>query len=151
MNKTDKLTKDKTGADVIVKTAPALGGSPVLPFFLRGYADLIDQGFAWNNLAGHNKNGVIYAEINGEIAGFIVYDLEDDVAKTCWIVFGTVVEKFRRRGLYQIIHDRLIELAKYNGCSRIFSYVHVNNNAMLELNKKLGKLPSPLVRHELQL
>lgn len=134
--------KDNLGSDVAVKKALTLGTTPIVPIFMREFANLIDQGFTTNNIVATNKSKVIYVEINNAIAGFIVYDIQhDDVSKTCWILFGTVLEPFRRRGLYKIMHSHLEIAAREQGSKQIFSLVHVNNTAMLELNKKLDKNP----------
>jgi ribosomal protein S18 acetylase RimI-like enzyme len=142
---------DKLGSQVVIKKSPTLGMSPVVSLFMRGYAELIDNGFAYNNLAGHNKNNVIYVEIDNEVAGFIVYEIQDDIAKTCWIIFGSVLEKFRRRGLYKIMHNHLEKIAKSQGSTQIFSFVHKDNTAMMKLNESLGKESSRLQRYELRL
>lgn len=134
--------KDNLGSDVAIKRALTLGTTPIVPIFMREFANLIDQGFTTNNMVATNKSKVIYVEIDNVIAGFIVYDIQhDDVSKTCWILFGTVLESFRRRGLYKIMHRHLEMAAKEQGSKQIFSLVHVNNTAMLELNKKLDKNP----------
>jgi ribosomal protein S18 acetylase RimI-like enzyme len=132
---------DKLGSTVEIKYAASIGSSPVVAPFMHGYATLIEQGYAYSNLAGHNKNSAVYAEIDNEVAGFIVYDLQDDPAKTCWIIFGSVVEKFRRRGIYKMMHKHLENIARKSKSKQIFSLVHKDNVAMLELSKQIGKHP----------
>jgi ribosomal protein S18 acetylase RimI-like enzyme len=132
---------DKLGSQVQIKYTANIGSSPVVAPFMHGYATLIEQGYAYSNLAGHNKNSAIYAEIDNEFAGFIVYDLQDDPAKTCWIIFGSVLEKFRRRGLYKIMHSHLENVVRKSNSKQIFSFVHKDNIAMLELSKQIGKQP----------
>ena len=133
---------DKTNNLVNLIHEENLGSTPVVPVFLKEYANLIDQGFAYKYLVATNKSNVIYAEIENKVAGFIIFDFHDDVAKTCWVIFGSVVEGFRQRGLYKMMHMHLEKIAKDNGSSQVFSFVHVNNHRMLEVSKQLNKHPA---------
>jgi ribosomal protein S18 acetylase RimI-like enzyme len=134
--------KDKLGLDVKVKKAVTMGTTPIVPLFMKEYANLMSRGYTSNNMIATNKSKVLFVEIDDIIAGFIVYDIHhDEVSKTCWILFGTVLEAFRRRGLYAIMHKHLEMVAKEQGSKQIFSLVHVDNTAMLNLNKKLNKNP----------
>lgn len=133
--------KDKTGTDVIIRFANPISGTPAVPFFLKNYGKLIEDGYAHPIIAGTNKSKAIYATINNKIVGTIVFDIQEDVAKTAWIVFGCIDDNFRQRGLYKLIHKHLVTIAKNLGSTKVTSLVHVNNRAMLETSVKLGKKP----------
>jgi len=131
--------KDKTNSNVSIKSVNTLGGSIIVPLFLREAASLIEKGWANQAIIGSNDSKVIYAEIEKEIVGFIVFNIENNYQKTTWIVLGTVFEKYRGRGLYKIMHSYLEKVAKNNNSSRISSHVHCDNAPMLAICKSLGK------------
>lgn len=135
------IEKDKWGENVTIKHVMSIGMTPIVPLFMSEFSKLIDQGHASSNMVGSNRSRAIYAEINNEVAGFIVYEIQEDVPKTCWIIFGTVLGHYRRRGLYKIMHTHLEQLVKHQGSTQIVSLVHVNNSSMLELSKQLNKHP----------
>lgn len=133
--------KDKSGNDISVMYGVTLGSTPVVPIFLKEYARHIENGFAYNYMIASNMSKVIYALVNGEVAGFIVYDYQNDIPKTLWINFGAVVDKHKKQGIYSLLHRYLEKSAKANGSKKIHSFVHVNNQAMLDASIKIGKKP----------
>lgn len=141
----DKLLSteiNKIGEIMCIKLANPMGNSRVLPIFLQHQLDLINVGHAPSILIGSNKGLCIYATIDDIIVGFIAYSYLDDHTKTAWITLGSVVSAHRKKGIYSIMHKQLEILAKKAGSTKITSLVHVDNIAMIELNKKLGKVPS---------
>jgi RimJ/RimL family protein N-acetyltransferase len=131
--------KDKTQTIVSVNLSSTLGGSIIVPFFLREAALLIEKGWASQALMGSNDSKVIYVKIEDEVAGFIVFTYQNDYQKSTWIVLGTVFEKYRGRGIYKIMHSHLEKIAKNNNSSRISSHVHRDNVPMLAICKSIGK------------
>lgn len=132
---------DKTQSTVLIKLCNTLGGSYILPLFLREAADLIEKGWAQDSLMGSNDSMVIFAEVDNEIAGFIVFNFQKDFRKTTWIVLGSVVEKFKRRGIYQLMHKSLEKIATFHKSEQIQSNVHIENLAMIEASKAIGSAP----------
>jgi ribosomal protein S18 acetylase RimI-like enzyme len=130
---------DKTGATVVIKYSPTLGGSPVVPIFLRSYAALIESGHALNYIAGTNKSKVIWTEIDGKIVGHLVYDIQDDIPKTTYVVYGGVDENYQRRGLYKMLNTYLEQQGKKAGSTRVMSLVHTDNESMLALGEAVGR------------
>jgi len=131
--------KDKTQTIVSVNLSSTLGGSIIVPFFLREAASLIEKGWASQALMGSNDSKVIYVKIEDEVAGFIVFTYQNDYQKSTWIVVGTVFEKYRGRGLYKIMHSFLESVAKNNNSGSINSHVHCDNVPMLAICKSIGK------------
>jgi RimJ/RimL family protein N-acetyltransferase len=131
--------QDKTQTLVSVNLVSTLGGSFIVPLFLREAASLIEKGWASQALIGSNDSKVIYAKIEDEVAGFIVFNYQNDYQKTTWIVLGTVFEKYRGRGLYKIMHSYLEKIAKNNNSGSITSHVHRDNASMLAICKSIGK------------
>ena len=133
--------QDKTQAIASVNLCSTLGGSIIVPFFLKEAASLIEKGWASQALMGSNDSKVIYVEVENEIAGFIVFTYQNDYQKSTWIVVGTVFEKYRGRGLYKIMHSYLERVAKNNNSGSINSHVHRDNVPMLAICKSIGKEP----------
>jgi hypothetical protein len=136
-----ETTTDKTGAEVLVKNATLIGGSPIVPFYLKHYSELIINGHAHPVIAGTNKHKAIYAEIGGQVAGHIVYEILDDCYKTAWITFSAIENNFRRRGLYDILHRNFEKVAKAGGSTKIASLVHVDNTVRQASCAKVGMEP----------
>ena len=132
---------DKTGAEVVIKSVLNIGGSPVVPFFLRHYADLIDNGHALSYITGTNNSRAVYAEIDGVMAGHIVYDIQPDIPKTAWIVFSCIEPGFRQRGIYSMLHRHFEELVLAGGSKKIASFVHVTNTVRQASCESVGMKP----------
>jgi ribosomal protein S18 acetylase RimI-like enzyme len=136
------VEKDVTGAEVVIKHTNTLGNCPIVPFFMKNFAELIESGFAHNFITFSNKSKAIYIEIDDQIVGHIVYDFRpDDVLKTAWIIFSCVEKGYRQRGLYNIMHRHLEETVKKAGSKKIASYVHISNSARLASCKSVGMEP----------
>lgn len=133
--------KDKTGAEVIIKSVLNIGNTPIIPFFLKNYAALIENGHALPLIMGTNNSRAIYAEINGVIAGHIVYEIQTDVAKTAWITFSCIEDNFRQRGIYKLLHKHFEVAAKAAGSQKIASHVHVTNIARQASCQSVGMKP----------
>lgn len=119
---------DKQGSNVVVKSATSIQNSPVVPFFMKNFANLIERGWSHQISPPININTkAFYAEIDNKIVGHIVYNILEDPFKTAWIVFSCVDEEYRGRGIYNILHSYFENFVKNNGSKKIASYVHVEN------------------------
>jgi len=132
---------DKTGSPVTVFLASTIGESPVLPIFLREYANLIDAGYAQYSMVGNNRNKSVYAVMDNKIVAIMVYEIGEDITKTTWINFSFVDEKFRGRGIFKILHKCLEDCVKTAGSKKISSLIHIDNTTMLASAKSVGRLP----------
>lgn len=141
MDKPIAMESDLTGQLVKVYHVNSIGATPVVPFFMKNYAKLIEDGHANSFMMGTNKSKAVYVTINDEVAGHIVYDIQDDMLKTAWIIFSCVEEKFRKRGLYNIMHRHFEATVKKNGSLKIASHVHVTNIARQKSCESVGLKP----------
>lgn len=132
---------DKTGAEVTIKWVQNIGDSPIVPFFLRNYSELIDNGHALPFIMGTNSSKAVYAEVDGELAGHIIFEYQQDVLKTAWIIFSCVEAKYRQRGIYALMHKHFESVVAANGSKKIASHVHVTNTARQESCKSVGMQP----------
>lgn len=119
--------KDKTGATVTIKWAKKIGGTAVTPFFLRNYAELIENGHSASFMFGTNNSKAVYAVIDNKVVGAIVYDTQEDAFKTAWIVLSCIDNNYRRRGIYMMLHKHFENVVKNEGSKRLASHVHVDN------------------------
>ena len=118
---------NKHNQTVVVKLADAIGGTPVLPFFLKNFAALIEQGYAHPLMAGTNASKAVYVEIDNKVVAHIVFDILKDAYNTAWIIFSCVDENYRNLGIYKIMHKYFEIEAKKLGSTKIASHVHVDN------------------------
>jgi hypothetical protein len=131
----------KKGEEVTFYYSTTIGSTKVLPLFLRSLADLIDKGLSLNSLPQSNNSKCVYAEINNQIVGFIVFTFLDDYTKSTWINLGTILENNRNQGLYTLLHRHLEQVAKSEGSKQILSFIHMKNADMLQACQSIGKHP----------
>lgn len=133
-------TVDQTGATVIVNLIKLEEITKELNvFFFRRWADLVESGHAVSNYMPSFKQSttrILYLTIDDEIAGHIVFEFT--TPKDSFIHFTVVEEKFRRHGLYQIMHEHYDKVMQYNKVNRSRSQLHVDNTAIIEAAKKVG-------------
>lgn len=132
---------NKKNQNVIVKLTDAIADTPVLPFFLKNYAALIEQGYAHPIMTGANTNKAVYIEIDSKIVAHIVFDMLKDVYNTAWIVFSCVDEDYRNLGLYKIMHKHFEIQAKKLGSTKIASFVHLDNKPRQASCESVGMKP----------
>jgi RimJ/RimL family protein N-acetyltransferase len=134
---------DKAGNLLTVYKSEQLGMSPAYSFFLKHYAELIDNGQGYPTTTWNDKTcGVIYAMKADEIVGAIIYDREHPNADGgVWIVLSATSRASRGQGIYNILHRYLETTAKSLNKSSILSFVHVTNTARLRSAEKEGMAP----------
>ena len=133
------IDNDKQGAPVTIYWAENIGGSIVIPFFLRNYAQLIDDGHSPCRLFGTNASKAVYAVIDNTVVGAIVYNKQEDIYKTAWIVLSCVGDNYRRRGIYTILHKHFENVLKTEGTRRLASHVHIDNVVMQASSDAVGR------------
>jgi GNAT superfamily N-acetyltransferase len=133
--------KDKTGVDVKIKHINKMGNSPVMLFYLKEYASLIEAGMAHPVLGATNDSPAMYAEIDDQVIGIIVYKIENDTLQTTWKILSAVDAQYRKRGIYQMIHAQLEKQVKTQGSRKIASLVHVTNVPAHKGNRSVGLEP----------
>ncbi len=134
--------KDKKGSEVIVKLADPIGGTHIIPFFYKNFHALMENGHAHLHMAATNMCKAVFVEIDGNLAGHIVFELLDDCYKTTWIYFSCIDDGYRRRGLYEIMHKHLMEHAIKLKSRKIASFVHVDNKIRQASCAKVGMIPA---------
>jgi len=120
---------DKTGTSVKIKHTNEIGWTPVLTFYMKSYAELVEMGLGHPVLTANNANSAVYAEIDGKVVGHILYNILDDQIKTAWIILSAVDKDYRKRGIYNLMHTQFEKFIKANGSKKIASHVHINNRA----------------------
>ena len=133
--------QDRTGAAVEIRHLDEIGDSKVVSFFLKNLAILIDNGFSLQLIAGSNRHQAVFAEINGEIVGHIVYEYLESPVKTAWITLSAIDDNYKRRGIYTMLHQHFEQKIRAAGAKKIASSVHVNNITRQASCKKVGMVP----------
>lgn len=132
---------DKKGSEVVIKNTTAIGYTPVLPFFMKQFSELCQLGWAHPVFTCNNTTRAIYAEIDGQVVGHIVYNILEDQIKTTWIYLSAVDDNFRQRGIYNLMHKHLETTVKKLGSQKIASYVHVDNKPRQASCASVGMKP----------
>lgn len=140
MEKIIATLNDKTGQRVVIKYTDSLVESPVTPVFLKLYSELIQAGHATSSMAGHNACHAIYAEIDNNVVGHIVFDVLRPSNST-WIILSGIDPAFRKRGIYSLMHRQFEDVTIRLGCNKIQSHVHINNVDRIASCKAVGMEP----------
>lgn len=133
---------DKSGATLTIKHSDTLSFSPAYTFFLRRYADLVDEGngtpcTTWKD----HEAAIFWAENNQEIVGIFSYHTTPDKVEEMGILainLTAVHPNYRGRGIHTILNkyfeNRAIEL----GCTHVQATVSPKNTARLATAAKDG-------------
>jgi hypothetical protein len=134
-----KSVKDKNGEFIDLYKKDSLSG-PALSLFLRVYAEIVDKGWANQNITWEPKNYIIWAQKNNHVVGGICYDYRIE-NKTSWIVLSFVEPEQRGKRIYEILHEFLEEETLALGGKNIASLVHVDNISRQKSAEKVGMRP----------
>ena len=136
----EELTKqDQT---CVVKLAQTIGDTPVIPFFLKNYARLIELGHAPRIMNGSNYSKAIYIEIDNKIVAHMVFEIMKDTFNTAYIVLSCVDEIYQNQGIYKIMFKHFKSTVKKLGSTKIMSFVHVDNKDRLAIWQSVGMTPN---------
>lgn len=132
--------KDKTDTEVTVHLLKIDEITKELNvFFLKQWADLVERGHASSNYIPEHSSGstrILYATIDDQIVGHILFEFT--TSKDSFIHFTVVDERFRRHGLYQLMHKFYDKVMRHSQVARSKSMLHINNTAIIEAAKKIG-------------
>jgi GNAT superfamily N-acetyltransferase len=110
-------------------------------YFLKTYADLIDQGVEyprtkWNDI----DCGIMWAEENDTPIGFLMYDHRSpgQQTKTLTVLVAFVSEEHRNKDVYEQMISNLEEYAKQQGYHALSFTVHNNNLDLLAVARGNG-------------
>lgn len=134
---------DSKGTIIVVKYSPKLAMSPPYTFFIRQYADLVDNGHglaftSWQD----DECGVIWAEMQDKIVGFIVFDhCEINTKGLLSIVLTAVDPVCRGRRIYSLMHKWFEFICKEMGGSYVKATVSPKNTSRLKSCEEVGLKP----------
>ena len=78
---------------------------------------------------------VFVAEENGELVGYLVCRIEDEVL---WVEHIFVSNHYRRKGVASMLFEKAEEIADSMGQETVFNYVHPNNDGMIQFLREKG-------------
>ena len=136
-----KTSVDTKGTSLKIYWTDSLGGSPVMPLFLRSYADVIEKGWANPYIAWSNKNRAVWIETeDAKVIAGICYEFSPD-NHMGWLVLSFVDEAYRGRRLYSLMREIVDEDLRKQGADRVCSLIHVDNESMLKSAERTGMRP----------
>lgn len=111
--------------------------------FLRQNADLIDNGHGMALTSWKDEEcGVIWAEQNGNVVGFIVYDHSGLESRGVLSIVLTAVDpEYRGRRIYAAMHKWFEELCREMGGSYVKATVSPKNESRLKSCEQVGLKP----------
>jgi ribosomal protein S18 acetylase RimI-like enzyme len=127
----------KAGVVYQVKRCATIAHTPVLPFFLKSFAEVIEEGFADSLIVGTNSHSAVYIEFENRVVACVVYAIPKD-SQILWKLLTAVDAQHQRQGIATHLNQLVEKIAVYVGCSKIQSTVHKNNTSMIQLNLDSG-------------
>jgi hypothetical protein len=130
---------DKTGNKLIIRQTDNIQLGAVYPFILNQIEKLYVMGLRKNLEIWPDNKSVIYAEIDGQIVGVIVYNTElEKQNNLIWLVLGAVDEKYQNQGIYSIMRKHFEILAKNMNFKGVGSLIHKDNKIAMKSAQNLG-------------
>jgi GNAT superfamily N-acetyltransferase len=133
------FTNEKGYNIVVNLIKPEEAPGEITIFFLNKWADLIKAGHASESYFPSLRplaSRILYVTVNGEMAGHIVFDWTTPFE--CFIMLTAVEPKFRRHGLYKLMHQYYDGHIKSQGAKRSKSQLHVSNEAIIAAAEQDG-------------
>jgi len=113
---------------------------PLLHSFISSQVNkLYENGFRQNLDMWPNNKGAIYAEVDNQIIGVIVYNAElEKQNNLIWLVVGAVDENYQNQGIYSLMRKHFEAFAKNMNFDGVASLIHKNNNIAIQSATNLG-------------
>lgn len=135
--------QDAKGSILVIMHSPKLALSRPYSFFLRQNADLIDNGHGMPITSWKDEEcGVIWAEQEGKVVGFIVYDHSGLESRAVLSIVLTAVDpEYRGRRIYAAMHKWFEELCREMGGLYVKATVSPKNTSRLKSCEQVGLKP----------
>lgn len=119
----------------------SIGHSLAFPLFLRGWAELVDNGWVPGGINFGNDTQVLYVQDlecpDAPVVGFLTYTIQRN-ASTAWVLFYYTVEAYRRRGVLSMLHADIEDRARRMGLRHLAANIHQGNAPSLAAASSLG-------------
>lgn len=133
------------GTTIEIHHTNDIPSSIIYPFFLKRYADLIDDKLTIPATVPPLLDcSAVYAILNNQVIGHIVYRTMKE-HQTSSIFLSAVSNDFRGKGLYEIMHKHFEMCATIEGSSHITSWTHIHNKTRHRSAAKVGLFPKYVV------
>jgi len=117
-----------------------LHNCPALSILLRTYSEILDKGWATENLPFNNKNRVVWAQREDKIIGGMCYEYFQD-NNFAHILLSFVDPEDRGKRIVNGIHEIVQRDCKKLGATTIGSWVHVDNISVQKSVERRGYKP----------
>jgi GNAT superfamily N-acetyltransferase len=114
--------------------------TPAICLIARAWPEMIAQGIAPNEGISSWDHQAIVA-FSAELPVGVITYTHEKWRRLVWVHLGYVIPELRRHGIYRMLWDRVIKSAQKLGAVEIHGGTHVDNVAMLECVKRLGRRP----------
>lgn len=122
-------------------TEKTLCHSKAFAFTLQEFSKLLALDHAELEIPFTNQSQVTYGlDDNGKVIASSVHAYEP-TRRVLWIQFSAVAEEHRQQGAYRELFAEVRKLAKLAGATNIYAGISTENAVMLDVAKKLNRLP----------
>lgn len=133
--------KDKLGNSVEVWFSENLQYTPVIPLFLKTWAELVEKNWALPTFAFKTTNRVVWIQgTDGVVQAGIAYEYYPD-QKSGWLVLSFTDPAYRGRGLNQLCHRYYEADCRRLGAVMLSGLISVDNKSALAAAAKTGRIP----------
>lgn len=124
----------------IIEHVKQLSGNEAMAFAIHANAELIRTGMADGYVCIVNWDDyAIVAKHDNKVIGIITYSIQN-WTNSYFVRIGYVIPKYRNKGIYKRLWGRLVEEAHSNSIKCIYGITKVENTALREVAKKLGRV-----------
>lgn len=108
----------------------------VTSFFLRQWAELLEQGHADSNYVPSLAScRVLYLTSNDEVIGIRIWTWYNNTTN---IILTSIDKNYRRRGLFEILTKYYDDRVTKGSCLKSKTQIHVDNVNMIKAAEKTG-------------
>lgn len=124
---------------MLVKHIQRIDGSIALPIYARGFSDIMESPFRPPSSTFYPNIEAVIAIEDEKVVGIISYFLDKETETSYWINLSYVLPSHRQKGVWKKMYKKLVEVAKSRHIKVIEGGIHVDNTAMIESAKSVGR------------
>lgn len=130
--------------DLRIVSEDRLGDTHAFRLIVEGFYRLSESGYGATRggFPAQWSDRVIYVEddATGEAVGVLTFSHQQE-RNTFYVTLGYVEPASRGQGIYRMMWNELVEIARHEGITRIEGETHKDNNEMHAVMKALGRRP----------
>ncbi|MDR3488800.1 MAG: GNAT family N-acetyltransferase [Bradyrhizobium sp.] len=134
--------------NIEIEEFPHLNYSPGFALAAEGFARLAAEHPDATEASLHFLQKTITARIDDKVVGVIVWE-KTEYNRQAWIVLGYVTPAYQRRGVYNALYRRLVEIARRENLRSVAGGVAYGNRSMRAVAERQSRAPVAIIYQEI--